>query len=309
MRAGAFASRSARRLVPPFAIAFSLIAKYISFMTKMPANVNPTTHYLAVPGGQIGYDVRGRGPLLLLLPGMGEIRSSYRHLVPRLVEAGYTVATADLRGHGDSDATFTSYGDVETASDIAALLHHLGSPAVIVGNSMSAASAVIAAADHPELVDALVLLGPFVRNPVSRSAFQQRLFRVMMAGPWARPMWNAFVPKLYSGRKPDDFAAYRASMIAAMRRPGYTKAFSLTTRADHAHAERSLVSVRAPSLIVMGEQDPDFDDAAAEASWIGDALSGAVVMVADAGHYPQSQQPDATAEAIVGFLRGVQPNA
>ncbi len=37
---------------------------------------------------------------------------------PRPCQAGYRVASTDLRGHGDSDATFTSYGDVETAGDL-----------------------------------------------------------------------------------------------------------------------------------------------------------------------------------------------
>lgn len=240
---------------------------------------------------------------------MGELRGTYRHLVPTLVEAGFRVATADLRGHGDSDVRFTSYGDAETASDIAALLRHLGSPAVVIGNSMSAASAVITAAEHPELIEALVLLGPFVRNPVNRSAAEQLLFRVMMAGPWARAIWNAYLPKLYSGHKPEDFAAYRKDLIAAMRRPGYTKAFRRTTGADHAQAEQALVSVQAPSLVVMGTKDPDFKDATAEAEWIGAQLGGDVVMIDDAGHYPQSQQPDVTAEAILGFLKPAGPHA
>ena len=36
---------------------------------------------------------------------MGDLRSVYRFLAPELVGAGYRVATMDLRGHGDSDAT------------------------------------------------------------------------------------------------------------------------------------------------------------------------------------------------------------
>lgn len=267
------------------------------------------TRHLSVPGGRIGYDVDGTGPLLLLLPGMGELRSTYRFLAPALVAAGYRVATADLRGHGDSDATFGSYGDAETAADIVTLLQHLGSPATIVGNSMSAASAVIVAAERPELVEALVLIGPFVRNPAHASAFQKLLLRMMMGGPWARMMWNAYVPTLYSGRKPDDFEHYRKSMTAAMRRPGYTDAFRLTTRTDHDPAEQALPSVQAPSLVVMGEKDPDFPDPAAEASWIGDALRGEVAMIDDAGHYPHAQQPQATADAVIGFLREMRAHA
>ena len=47
---------------------------------------------------------------------------------PRPWEAGYRVACTDLRGQGDSDATFPSYGDEETADDVAALIGELGGP-------------------------------------------------------------------------------------------------------------------------------------------------------------------------------------
>src|SRR6478735_5291149 len=124
-----------------------------------PHSSTPASQHLRVAGGEIGFDVRGEGPLLLLVPGMGELRSSYRHLAPLLLAQGYRVATADLRGHGDSSADFDDYGDVHTASDIADLIRHLGAPAVIVGNSMAAGAGVIVAAEHPELVSGLVLLG------------------------------------------------------------------------------------------------------------------------------------------------------
>jgi pimeloyl-ACP methyl ester carboxylesterase len=55
----------------------------------------------------------------------------------------------------------------------------------------------------------------------------------------------------------------------------------------------------------MGEKDPDFPDPKAEADWIGDALSAEVVMVPDAGHYPQSQRPDITTDAVLHFMKTV----
>ncbi len=132
------------------------------------------TRYLTGPEGRIAYDVDGSGPLVILVPGMGDLRATYRLLAPALRDAGYRVAATDLRGHGDSDTSFATYGDAETATDIAALIDELGGPAVIVGNSMAAGAAVIAAADHPDLVRGLVLVGPFVRNG-STSAIQRLL--------------------------------------------------------------------------------------------------------------------------------------
>jgi alpha-beta hydrolase superfamily lysophospholipase len=55
------------------------------------------------PEGRIGYDVGGEGPLVVLVPGMGDLRSAYRFLAPALRKEGFRVACTDLRGHGDSD--------------------------------------------------------------------------------------------------------------------------------------------------------------------------------------------------------------
>lgn len=217
--------------------------------------------------------------------------------------AGYSVATTDLRGHGDSDTTFSSYGDVETAGDIHALITQLGGSAVIVGNSLAAGAAVIVAAEHPAQVDGLVLVGPFVRNPPS-NIFTRGLFRVMMAPLWVAPMWKGYLPTLYAGRKPDDFEEYRTAVVANLKRKAYGTAFSLTTRqTTHDPAEAKLSAVTAPTLVIMGDKDPDFKDPAAEARFVADALHGSIVMVADAGHYPQAQQPDITAAAVLGFLK------
>jgi pimeloyl-ACP methyl ester carboxylesterase len=268
----------------------------------------PATAYLTRPDGRVAYDIAGVGPLLVLLPGMGDLRAAYRFLAPALRSAGYRVACADLRGHGDSDTTFASYGDQETAGDTIALIEELGEPAVVIGNSMGAGAAVLAAAERPELVRGLVLIGPFVRNG-QISVLQRLLLRVAMARPWAAMTWKAYLPKLYAGRRPADFDQYREELIASLRRPGYAKAFSLTTRTDHTPAEQRLSEVSTPTLVVMGEQDPDFPDPRDEAEWIAHALSGDVVIVPDAGHYPHSQQPQLTADGVLPFLQTLDGGA
>jgi pimeloyl-ACP methyl ester carboxylesterase len=262
------------------------------------------TRYLSRPGGRIAYDVDGAGPLVVLVPGMGDLRGTYRFLAPDLRSAGYRVAATDLRGHGESDATFETYGDVESSEDLVALVEELGGPAVVVGNSMGAASAVITAATRPDLVRGLVLVGPFVRN-ARMSTMQRVLLRVAMTPLWAAAAWKSYLPKLYAGRRPVDFDAYCGRVVASLRQPGHAKAFSRTTHVSHDPAAKRLDHVGAPTLVVMGEQDPDFPDPKAEADWIGQTLHGEVVMVPEAGHYPQSQQPEITTDAVVSFLNGL----
>jgi len=220
--------------------------------------------------------------------------------VPALVANGFRAASIDLRGHGDSDASFSSYDDSAAASDVEALIDHLGGPAVIVGNSMGGAAGVLVAAARPELVAGLALVGPVVRDqsPGLLPTLVQRLFT---GGPWARAAWASYLPKFYPGRRPDDFAEHRSAIVASMRRPGYTQAFRKTTRTSHAKAEARVGDVRAPALVVMGERDPDFRDPAGEARWLSEQLKGEVVMVPGAGHYPQAEYPEVVNPAVLAF--------
>ena len=94
-------------------------------MTAIQTTSVENTEYVDRPEGRVGYDVAGEGPLVVLVPGMGDLRAAYRFLAPALREVGYRVACTDLRGHGDSDVTFSSYGDVETAGDVLALIEQL----------------------------------------------------------------------------------------------------------------------------------------------------------------------------------------
>jgi pimeloyl-ACP methyl ester carboxylesterase len=150
-----------------------------------------------------------------------------------------------------------------------------------------------------------VLVGPFVRNGKT-SMMQRLLLRVAMAPPWAAISWKSYLPKLYAGRRPADFGEYCDQVVANLRRPGYAKAFSANTRTSHDPGEARLADITAPVLVVMGEQDPDFRDPRAEADWIARALRAQVVMVSEAGHYPQSQRPEITTGAVLRFLESVQ---
>lgn len=265
-------------------------------------SARPTTQFLTRRRDVIAFDVQGEGPLVVAVPGMGDLRTTYRFLAPELVAAGYRVATFDLRGHGESGIDFDRFDDVAAASDIVALIEHLGGPGHVVGNSMGAGAAVIAAADRPDLVDRLVLTGPFVRN-VPMAPGTSFVMRVALLRPWGPRVWRMFHRKMFATQVPADDADYRDGLMESLTRPGAWKALQQTTRTSHQPAEDRLGSVTAPALVVMGASDPDFKDPAAEAELVAECLRGRVVLVPDAGHYPQAEFPDVVGPAIVEFLQ------
>jgi pimeloyl-ACP methyl ester carboxylesterase len=278
------------------------------------------TEYLEVDGGRIAYDVTGSGPLVVLSHGIGDRRQAFRFLAPMLAQAGYRVANADLRGHGESSMgrkSVTGTDDAIThpdiAADLLALIRHLGGPAVIVGHSISGGAATIAAVQAPELVSAVVELNPFTKKQSLNVGGFLRVRRYRRGltqlialqltkrlGPWLRYLDVAYPTK------PADYDAYMAALAAKLREPGRMAEFMKTSKSKPAETGTRLPDVRCPALVVMGTLDPDFADPRAEGDAIVAAMPagiGTVAMVGGGGHYIHAQAPDEVAALVIGFLK------
>lgn len=271
------------------------------------------TKTIEVPGGQLAYEVSGTGPLVVLAHGMGDNRSAYRFLAPLLVQAGYRVAAADLRGHGQSSASWPSYTHADMAADLLAVIGAEGGPAVIVGHSCSGGAATLAAATHPDQVSAVVEIGPATRpfamslTALARSRRYRRAFwllgRAAMLG--STGAWGKYLEHAYPGVRPADWDTWLAGLLASLRQDGRMRALRAIGTAPATETAAQLPNVACPALIVMGTLDPDWPDPRAEAAGIAGLLpagTGRLVMIDGAGHYPHAQYPAQTAEAIIAFL-------
>jgi pimeloyl-ACP methyl ester carboxylesterase len=266
-----------------------------------------TTRYLDRPTGRLAYELTGDpdGPLVVLSPGMGDLRSTFDGLSARLAADGAKVVTADLRGHGGSSTGWDDYSVGAVADDLLALLHAHGGRGVLVGNSYSGSAAVIAAARKPEAVSALVLAGAFVRDGKS-SPLQKALFALFRRPFPGRLLWTAMAWPSFFKRKPADYAARKAELAANLKRPhGYDALARMTTdEGTHRNTEPMLGRVKSPTLVIMGSKDPDFPDPAVEARFTADSLGGPaeVLMVEGVGHYPQTEAVDEVASAVAAFV-------
>ena len=261
------------------------------------------TSFLETDGGRLAYDVQGEGPLVVLSHGMGDHRAAFRFLAPRLAEAGYRVASIDVRGHGESSTGWSTYAAKEVGRDLVALVRHLGGPAMLIGSSSSAA-APFAAQEAPDDVAGLVLISPFVRQPKIR-LFLRLIKGAVMGSP---RLWVMYFKSLFPAAKPADFDAYTEALLAKLKERGRMAAVSGLVAPTKEHWTDRVAEIRCPVLIVMGTRDSDFDDPEDEAR-LGERLftptarSVEVRMIADSGHYPYVDQVEATTAAILAFLK------
>lgn len=261
------------------------------------------TQFFTRPEGTLAYtDYGGSGDLVLMLPGMGSLRSEYRFLAPKLHDAGYRAVAVDLRGQGDSSVPWSAYDVPSVGRDILALVDHLGSgPAHVIANSYSPAPAIWAAVEQPERVRSLVLIAAFARE-MQPNALMKALTWFMMNNPWRAQTWRMFYRTLYPTHNPPDFEEYLDKLTANLAQPGRFDAVKAFPAAPRQSWEERLSQVNIPALVVMGTKDPDFPDPAAEARYLAERINGKVALIEGAGHYPQTEMSEITAAAVLEFL-------
>jgi pimeloyl-ACP methyl ester carboxylesterase len=124
-----------------------------------------TTNTLKVPGATLYYEVRGSGPILLLICGGVYDAAGYAGLAQQLADR-YTVVTYDRRGNSRSplDGPPEPQSIEVHGGDAYRILDAVGvtgdEPAYVFGNSSGAEIGLELAARHPELVRTLVAHEP-----------------------------------------------------------------------------------------------------------------------------------------------------
>jgi pimeloyl-ACP methyl ester carboxylesterase len=267
------------------------------------------TRYMTLPDGRIAYDDQGTGPVVICIPGIGDLRATYRLLTPQLVAAGFRVVTMDPRGQGESDARWADYLVPALAGDVLALARELrAGPVYLVGNSRAGAIATWAATQAPELVAGTVMISPFARDNMM-PRWQARLlyvgmFAPLFSGPWGPAMWRRYLKTLYPTGQPGDLASYLDRVTANMREPGRMRALRATLSPAQAPLAGRLERVKAPTLVIFGTKDRDFASPETEARTVAGLLGGPsrVELIEGAGHYPHAEMAAQTGALISGFL-------
>lgn len=156
-----------------------------------------TTDRLTVPGATLHLEVRGAGPLVVLL-GTPMDAHAFEPLAD-LLAVDHTVLTTDPRGIGrspvdDRDETPTIE---RRAADVAALISHVGrGPATVLGSSGGAVTALALAQHHPDLVATVIAHEPplteLLPDRDERRAGREEVIRLWFAGD-RLGSWRAFL--------------------------------------------------------------------------------------------------------------------
>jgi pimeloyl-ACP methyl ester carboxylesterase len=238
-------------------------------------------------------ELGGHGQLIVLLHGLMGRASTWWPVARWLAEHGRVVGL-DARGHGRSQA----YGPWTTqrfAADVTELLDDLG-PAILVGHSMGALHGLVAAAERPDLVRALVVEDMGV-DFMGRSAADARAWFGALPPTW---------PALAAVR--EAFAGYGDYMIECVeeREDGWALLADVahTTEIAAEWAERAwwdvLPRVACPTLLIEAQESVT---PAGQMRQMAELLPDARhVVVPGSGHLVHRSAPAAYRAAVEAFL-------
>ncbi len=242
-------------------------------------------------GTRLHYEVHGSGPAILLTHGFSATSGMWKPQIEAL-SANHALVLWDLRGHGKSDSPEKpgDYDEATTVADLGALLDATGfERGVIGGLSLGGYMSLAFALDHPERVDALIIAdtGPGYRRDDKREE------------------WNEMAHRLADriARKGQD-ALQRGG--PEMRQSVHLDPRGVEMAARHTltqHTPRvleGLPSIEAPALVVVGENDEQY---LGSTDYMAAKIPHATkVVIADAGHAVNIDQPEAFDRAVLEFL-------
>jgi pimeloyl-ACP methyl ester carboxylesterase len=245
-------------------------------------------------GVKIHYEVHGAGPAILLTHGYSSTAEMWKGQIAPLSKS-HTLILWDMRGHGQSDSPDdpSMYSEEATVADMAAILDATGArDAVIGGLSLGGYMSLAFHLKHSGRVRALLIVdtGPGFKNDA------------------AREDWNKYAHKSAERFERDGIASLKSqSPERTLAHHRSAKGLALAARGmltqRDAGVIASLPDIKVPSLVVVGANDTGFLKAA---DYMEAKIPGAAkLVIADAGHAANIDQPEIFNAAVLAFLERI----
>jgi pimeloyl-ACP methyl ester carboxylesterase len=248
-----------------------------------PADFRAVRWATSSDGVRIAYrDSGGRGRPVFFCSGGGQAMAVWSSIADPL-SASRRVILHDRRGNGDSDPGAPETHSFETfRSDALAVMDAAGADdAVVCGLAFGSRVALRMALDAPARVSGLILFdatgGPAAPEPQRRAGAEEAQRLRTAAGiptPERDPAWTA-------NRHPE------------------AQSFNARALQGHPPWIEGLSTVRCPTLVAVGEQDPNLDGGKRLAREIPGARFELFPMT---GHGSNAQRPDLLLASIRAFL-------
>jgi len=261
-----------------------------------------------INGIDLFYDIKGAGEPLLLIAGFLCDHAYWSLLMPSLV-SHYQVIRLDNRGMGRSSAPDSPYSIKHMASDVAALLDHIGIDKVhLVGHSMGGQIAQELVLANPQKVKTLMLLSSWAKGDERFNSIIET-WGDLPAKVDLKLYQKVILPWIFT----DEFYSI-PGMIEGLIEFAIKYPLAPTNRTLYHHTQAILSSdtterlkhIHCPTLVMVGKQDiltpVKFSKQLAQ-----DIPNAEFVVLNRGGHGFLVESPDTVASAMLNFLAKLKP--
>jgi pimeloyl-ACP methyl ester carboxylesterase len=268
---------------------------------------DPASRFVEAAGMRFHITDRGQGQVIVLLHGQSINLLAWQPAA-ELLAVDHRVISVDLPGHGLTGPDPQSrYSPEQIAGSIDALATALGlDHFALAGNSLGGGIAVAYALDHPNKLDALILVDALGAPPAGPVPLIFRLQAAAVLGDliqWFTPQWMvrlALADTFGDASKltDDEVNATYEQLLRSGNRVAERQ--TLQAAAGFGVADR-IATLTTPTLVLWGSRDSWI--VPADAAWFGAHIPGASVQIFDGlGHMPMLEAPGVTVPAMEQFL-------
>jgi 3-oxoadipate enol-lactonase len=250
-------------------------------------------------GCAIHVEVEGpeRAPVLMLSNSLGTNLHMWDDQVAPFTRH-FRLVRYDRRGHGQSGVPKGPYSMERLGRDVLAIVDGLGIERINwCGLSMGGMVGMWLGANAPNRIDKLILSNTSCYMPDNAiwdariKAAREKGLAGLVDGTLER-----WFTKAFRERSPQAIEPIR-QMFVATKVDGYVACIEAIRAMDH---RPLLAQIAAPTLVIAGRHDPGTTLQAGE--FIAQHVPGAKLAILEAAHIANVEQPQAYAEAVLGFL-------
>lgn len=253
----------------------------------------------------LAYEDTGRGPPVLFIHGYPLGRRMWRPQLEALL-GSMRLIVPDLRGHGDSEAPEAPYTIAMHADDCIDLLDGLeiDQPVIVVGISMGGYIALELQRAFPERVAGLVLVSTRAGADSDEAKTKRNEAIALAETSGVSAVVASMLPKMMAPASQKKDAVVKGLEQVMLKTSLQGVVGDLHALRDRIDSTPFLQHIDVPTLVIHGADDAliPVSEGQALAAGITDAQLN---VMADCGHLPNVEQPQAFNRAINAFVQFV----
>lgn len=247
----------------------------------------------------------GEGPISVVMThGAGGDHTSFAPQVEPLAAAGFRVITWDTPPFGASRPTTVPFTGRGARDDLIALVDHLGLELpVLFGQSLGGGICQAAVRARPDRFAGLVVLGaPWITGPLRRGERVPMRWAASALSVLPTPLIHRLLVRLVAGSSPNP--QLRPQVRDMLRRATRPELLQAVRAGGELLDPDPTYRTPVPLCLIRGDRDTTFQVHRIGPRWAA-AEGIREVVVPDAGHVANLDNPEVVTAALIAFLRSL----